>query len=89
MTDIQILTWVVGLGFGGIFSLMIYLHSLNSTEIKDVKNDLKKDIGDLKKDVCDLREEVKDIDRRLCRIEGAMMNKDCCLLKHEHKEKAE
>ena len=35
--------------------------------------------GDLKS----LREEIRDIDRRLCRIEGAMSNKDCCMLKHD------
>lgn len=31
--------------------------------------------------------EVKDIDRRLCRIEGAMSSKDCCVLKDENKLK--
>jgi len=33
-------------------------------------------------------EKLLDIDRRLCRIEGAMMNKECCLLKDQSKEKA-
>lgn len=33
--------------------------------------------------------DVKDIDRRLCRLEGAMMNKECCILNHASKEKAE
>ena len=36
-----------------------------------------------------LREEVRDIDRRLCRLEGAFSNKDCCILRHDHKEKAQ
>lgn len=26
---------------------------------------------------------VLDIDRRLCRIEGAISNKDCCMIKEE------
>lgn len=36
-----------------------------------------------------LREDVRDIDRRLCRLEGAFSNKDCCMLRHDHKEKAQ
>ncbi len=32
-----------------------------------------------------LAEEVKDIDRRLCRIEGALSSKDCCMLKDDQK----
>lgn len=31
---------------------------------------------------------LTDIDRRLCRIEGAMSNKDCCMLKHTHDQVA-
>lgn len=37
-----------------------------------------------------LDDKVTDIDRRLCRIEGAMAAKDCCMLKDErHMRKAE
>lgn len=34
---------------------------------------------------CKLDDKVTDIDRRLCRIEGAMAAKDCCMLKDERK----
>lgn len=34
-----------------------------------------------------LREEVRDIDRRLCRIEGALSAKDCCMLKDDKLKK--
>lgn len=34
-----------------------------------------------------LREEVRDIDRRLCRLEGAFASKECCILRHDHKDK--
>lgn len=34
-------------------------------------------------------EKLTDIDRRVCRIEGAMMHKKCCILHHESKQKAE
>lgn len=30
-----------------------------------------------------LDEKITDIDRRLCRIEGAMAAKECCVLKEE------
>lgn len=34
-----------------------------------------------------LNSKVEDIDRRLCRIEGALSAKDCCMLKDESKLK--
>lgn len=34
-------------------------------------------------------ERINDIDRRLCRIEGAMSRQDCCALKNSHQDKAE
>lgn len=36
-----------------------------------------------------LSEKVEDIDRCLCRIEGAMSVKDCCILKAESQHKAQ
>lgn len=27
--------------------------------------------------------DIRDIDRRLCRLEGAFMNKDCCMIKSD------
>lgn len=36
-----------------------------------------------------LDENMTDIDRRLCRIEGSMAAKECCMLKQEHHRKAE
>jgi len=32
-------------------------------------------------------EKLLDIDRRLCRIEGAMSNKDCYMLKSDHSQR--
>lgn len=71
MTEIQMLTWLMGLGFAGLGSMMLYL------------------VSSLKQDINKLDEKVTDIDRRLCRIEGAMMNKECCMLQHDHKSKVE
>lgn len=34
-----------------------------------------------------LSDKVDGIDQRLCRIEGAISAKDCCMLKHENKKK--
>lgn len=36
-----------------------------------------------------LDEKLTDVDRRLCRIEGAMMSKECCMLSSSNKEKAQ
>lgn len=30
-----------------------------------------------------LDEKITDIDRRLCRMEGAFSQKECCMLKHD------
>lgn len=78
MTEIQMLTWLMGLGFAGLGSMMLYLVS-----------SLKQDINRLDEKLDKLDEKVTDIDRRLCRIEGAMMNKECCMLQHDHKSKVE
>lgn len=37
-----------------------------------------------------LEEKITDIDRRVCRIEGALSSKDCCMLKDDRpNQKAE
>lgn len=36
-----------------------------------------------------LEKRITDLDQRVCRIEGAMLNKECCMLAHDHKKKAE
>lgn len=80
--DDESLKWILGIGFSGLGSLMLYLnHSLShGLNLRMDKLDARMDR---------FEEKLTDVDRRLCRIEGAMMNKDCCMLKHEHKEKAD
>lgn len=34
-----------------------------------------------------IEEKITDIDRRVCRIEGALASKDCCVLKESEKIK--
>lgn len=34
-----------------------------------------------------ISDEVKDIDRRLCRIEGSMVSKECCMLSNDRQNK--
>lgn len=34
-----------------------------------------------------LESKVTDIDQRLCRLEGAFMNKDCCMIKDDRQMK--
>ncbi len=50
-------------------------------------NRMDKKIDELKGQIKDVAEDVKDIDRRLCRIEGAMASKDCCMLKDDRQMK--
>lgn len=55
-------------------------------QLKPIKSDVEK----TKSDITKIQSDIQDIDRRLCRIEGAIATKDCCMLKDERKlEKAE
>lgn len=78
MTDIEMMMTFMGLGFAALGTLILYLHSITAKSIRQLTEELRA-----------LREEVRDIDRRLCRLEGAFSNKDCCMLRHDHKEKAQ
>ncbi len=80
--DDESLKWILGIGFSGLGSLILYLNHSLGTRIDVVNTSLSARIDRLD-------EKLTDVDRRLCRIEGAMMNKECCMLKHEHKEKVD
>lgn len=70
---------VMGLGFTALGTLILHLHSCTNKRIDGVCARIDK-----------LDEKVMDTDRRLCRIEGAMMNRECCMLSASHpKQKAE
>lgn len=72
MENTEIIFWVLGAGFGIMFSLMLAIwHSLNS-RFERVENRIEK-----------LDEKVTDIDRRICRLEGAFASKDCCRIGDE------
>ena len=70
MDKLDILIWAIGGGFAGTWAIMLLMFRMLSrleTLIHEQGKDLRKDI--------------QDIDRRLCRIEGMMMNKECCMIK--------
>jgi hypothetical protein len=46
-------------------------------------NKIEKSHDSLSVRIDNLQETVTDIDRRVCRIEGALQSKDCCILKSE------
>ena len=76
MEKIDILLAIMIGGFGLQLSLLLVVwNSLNSRIDK-----LDEKLGAR---IDKLDEKVTDIDRRLCRIEGAMAAKDCCMLKDE------
>lgn len=63
-------------------------------EIKDLRTEIKKDQKEecdtIRSEIKDLRREVQDMDRRICRIEGSLASKDCCMLKESRsKEQAQ
>jgi phenylalanyl-tRNA synthetase alpha subunit len=56
-------------------------------EMNQLRQELKGEMSELKQelkaDIQQLREETIDVDRRLCRIEGSLASKDCCMLKED------
>lgn len=48
---------------------------------------IKLDISTIKGDISSLKADVQDLDRRLCRMEGAMTSKECCMLKDDRQLK--
>lgn len=48
---------------------------------------IRSDIKDIKFDLARIKEDIRDLDRRLCRIEGALSAKECCILKDEQRLK--
>lgn len=96
MSEIQMLTWAIAGGFAGTWVIMGALFTLMLSFKRELKGDFSKFecetkgcISKLDQKIDKLDEKMMDIDRRLCRIEGSMMNKDCCMLKQNHSVKAE
>ncbi len=46
---------------------------------------LRSSLEEVKGDIREMKGDLKDLDRRLCRIEGALSSKDCCMLKEDQK----
>ena len=64
------------LAIAGMF--WIFNNKMNA-KIENLKYDLENKIEKLSED-------IKDIDRRLCRIEGSLASKDCCMLKEDRQQ---
>lgn len=74
MEKIDIIMWTIGGGFAATLGGFFYI----ANEI----GKLRIEISDQMKD---LRRDVQDIDRRLSRMEGMMINKDCCMISDSRK----
>lgn len=72
MEKIDILLWIIGVGFGFMFTLMKMMWSDMNRRFTQADHRFDK-----------LDEKMTDIDRRLCRLEGAFSAKECCALKSE------
>jgi len=46
---------------------------------------MRDDAKSIKNELTNIKEEIRDLDRRLCRIEGAISSKDCCRLTDDRK----
>jgi len=80
MDDIQILIWVMGLGFTAIGTLTLYLNNNLSNKIDSLDSKLTNRIDKLD-------EKLTDVDRRLCRLEGAFSRQECCVIHSKNQER--
>lgn len=70
--------------------MMWFFYSRLDMKIEKLDKKLDLSVGRLETKIDKLDEKVTDIDRRVCRMEGALTNKECCMLKDNRtKEKAE
>lgn len=77
MEKIDILLWAIGGGFTLIFALLCIMWNNMNHRFDKVDQRFNK-----------IDETIQDIDRRLCRLEGAFSQKECCMLKEHHHHKA-
>lgn len=77
----QIAMWLVGIQTTIIIALLgsLWASMIRRFEAIDKKFTDKND--GLEKKIDKLDEKLTDIDRRVCRMEGAFQNKDCCMIK--------
>ena len=91
----QTFQWMMGLGLAGLGAMMLYLHSQTMKVLGDRIDGLDKRLTaridgvekSLSARIDKLDEKLTDIDRRLCRLEGAMST--CCALNYEQHRRVE
>lgn len=70
--------WLIGVQTAVIIAVLSGFFSRTNKKIEDLDQKLS---GKIEK----LDEKLTDMDRRLCRLEGAFSQKECCMIKDERK----
>ena len=82
---VQIGMWLLGIQTTIILAVLGAFYSNMSKKVEKLEEKLTKVNGDssslLASKIDKLDEKITDIDRRVCRIEGAFQNKECCMIK--------
>ena len=87
MDKIDILIWVIGIGFAFFFGLMIVMWNSINNRLDRTDDKIDFLYTNLSARMDKLDEKLTDVDRRLCRLEGAFASKDCCMIKDERQLK--
>lgn len=81
----EIIVWFIGLQGTIIVGIIAYILRKASHRIEKLDADLSQKMEKLDKSLSEkidkLDDKVTDIDRRVCRMEGAMHNKEGCVIK--------
>ena len=72
MDKLDIIIWILGTGFTFVFGLMCLMWSGLNKRFDRVDQRIDK-----------LDEKLTDVDRRVCRMEGAFSNQECCVIKSD------
>jgi hypothetical protein len=72
MEKIDIILWVIGIGFTFLFGLMLVMWTHLSSLMKD-----------LNRKMDDTNAKVSEVDKRLYGVETVLHMKDCCVLKQD------
>ncbi len=75
--------WAIGIQTTILIALLGVIWSSISRKFDSIDKKFTDRCDNIEKKIDKMDEKLTDIDRRVCRIEGAMNNKDCCMLKSD------
>lgn len=77
----QVAMWLVGIQATVVIALLGSMWASMLRRFESMDKKFSDRFDNIEKRIEKLDEKVTDIDRRVCRMEGAFQNKECCMIK--------